>query len=129
MIKSFLKEKQGFTLIEIVAVLAIIGVMAVMLVPSIDIASNRTKDTKMLSDLVTIDSAVKLYQFETGSLPESIEELKGTYIPSKTYKDTQGNPFTYTPSTTTAGTTYTLTGKNTNGDIVSSDGTKEKASA
>ena len=128
MLKSFLKEKQGFTLIEIVAVLAIIGVMALMLVPSIDIASNRTKDTKMLSDLVTIDSAVKLYQFETGSLPESIDALKGTYIPSKTYKDTQGNSFSYTPSTTIAGT-YTLTGKNTNGDIVKADGTKETASA
>lgn len=126
MLNSFLKEKQGFTLIEIVAVLAIIGVMAVMLVPSIDIASNRTKDTKMLSDLVTIDSALKLYQFENGSLPESIDVLKGEYIPSKDYKDAKNNPFAYTKVDASS---YTLTGEKTNSDIVKADGTKETASA
>ena len=58
MLNGFFKQRQGFTLIEIVAVLAILGMMAIMLMPSIDIASNRAKDTKMVSDLVTLDSAV-----------------------------------------------------------------------
>mgnify|MGYP003550829296 CR=1 FL=1 len=123
--KRFMKQKKGFTLIELVAVLAILGMMAIMLTPSIDVATNRAKDTKMASDLVTVDSAVKLYQFEHGSLPASIEALKGDYLPNKDYKDAKNNVFDYDSA---ADNTFTLTGQKTNGDTVKADGSKATVS-
>ncbi|NLY83095.1 MAG: type II secretion system protein [Acholeplasmataceae bacterium] len=121
MFKSFIKQEKGFTLIEVVAVLAIIGVMALTLTPSIDVAANRAKDTRMLSDLVTLDSAVKLYCFEhDNSYPETLEVLKGGYVPDKDYKDAKNQPFAYSKSDSGS---YSLTGSKTNGDVVKADGT------
>lgn len=120
MLNSFLKQRQGFTLIEIVAVLAILGMMAIMLMPSLDIASNRAKDTKMVSDLVTLDSAVKLYRMENGSYPVNLEKLKNDgYVLNKVYEAASGENIIYKP----AESSYTLTGTKTNGDIIAADGT------
>lgn len=121
MSNSFLKQRQGFTLIEIVAVLAIIGMMAIMLMPSIDVASNRAKDTKMVSDLVTLDSAVKLYILENGKCPESLANLQNGYVAKKEYKDAKNQEFAYSYNNDG---TYTLTGEKSNGDVVKVDGAK-----
>ncbi len=120
MLNSFFKQRQGFTLIEIVAVLAILGMMAIMLMPSIDIASNRAKDTKMVSDLVTLDSAVKLYRMENEKYPENLADLQNGYVANKVYNDAAGESIVYTPS----GASYTLTGTKTNGDVIMADGSK-----
>jgi len=122
MFKSFLKQRQGFTLIEIVAVLAILGMMAIMLMPSIDIASNRAKDTKMVSDLVTLDSAVKVYRMENEKYPKGLADLQNGYVANKVYNDAAGENIVYTPGDNT----YTLTGIKTNGDEVMADGSKVK---
>ena len=122
MLNSFFKQRQGFTLIEIVAVLAILGMMAIMLMPSIDVASNRAKDTKMASDLVTLDSAVKLYRLENGTCPASLADLQNGYVAKKEYKDAKNQDFAYSYSNTDG--SYTLTGEKSNGDVVMADGSK-----
>ena len=122
MLNGFFKQRQGFTLIEIVAVLAILGMMAIMLMPSIDIASNRAKDTKMVSDLVTLDSAVKLYRLENEKYPESLADLQNGYVANKVYKDAKNQDFAYNYNNTDG--SYTLTGEKSNGDVVMADGSK-----
>ena len=123
MLNGFFKQRQGFTLIEIVAVLAILGMMAIMLMPSIDIASNRAKDTKMVSDLVTLDSAVKLYRQENEKYPESLADLQNGYVANKVYKDAKNQDFAYNYNNTDG--SYTLTGEKSNGEVVAADGVKK----
>ena len=123
MLNGFFKQRQGFTLIEIVAVLAILGMMAIMLMPSIDIASNRAKDTKMVSDLVTLDSAVKLYRLENEKYPESRADLQKGYVANKVYKDAKNQDFAYNYNNTDG--SYTLTGEKSNGEVVAADGVKK----
>ena len=123
MLNGFFKQRQGFTLIEIVAVLAILGMMAIMLMPSIDIASNRAKDTKMVSDLVTLDSAVKLYRLENEKYPESLADLQNGYVANKVYKDAKNQDFAYNYNNTDG--SYTLTGEKSNGEVVAADGDKK----
>ena len=123
MLNGFFKQRQGFTLIEIVAVLAILGMMAIMLMPSIDIASNRAKDTKMVSDLVTLDSAVKLYRLENEKYPESLADLQNGYVANKVYKDAKNQDFAYNYNNTDG--SYTFTGEKSNGEVVAADGVKK----
>ena len=123
MLNGFFKQRQGFTLIEIVAVLAILGMMAIMLMPSIDIASNRAKDTKMVSDLVTLDSAVKLYRLENEKYPESLADLQNGYVANKVYKDAKNQDFAYNYNNTDG--SYTLTGEKSNGEVVAAHGVKK----
>ena len=123
MIKKFFKQRQGFTLVEIVAVLAILGMMAIMLMPSIEVASNKAKDTKMVSDLVSLDSAVKLYRMENEEFPSNLDQLSNDgYVADKVYKDAMNKNFEYNFSN--VNDTYTLTGEKSNGEVINAKGKK-----
>ena len=123
MIKKFFKQRQGFTLVEIVAVLAILGMMAIMLMPSIEVASNKAKDTKMVSDLVSLDSAVKLYRMENEEFPSNLDQLSNDgYVADKVYKDAMNKNFEYNFSN--VNDTYTLTGEKSNGEVINAKGEK-----
>lgn len=84
------KKLPGFTLIEIIAVMAIIGVMAGALLPSIQTAMNKSEDTEIINNMAMLDSAAKIYKMEQGDdLPSGnagIEKLKEKkYVPQKAY--------------------------------------------
>jgi len=56
----------GFTLVEIMIVVAIIALLAAIAVPGFLRARKRSQATKILNDLRMIDSAVDQYAIETG---------------------------------------------------------------
>jgi prepilin-type N-terminal cleavage/methylation domain len=110
-------KSKGFTLIELVAVMAIVGVLAVALLPSIEAAMNRSENTRIITALTKIDGAIKVYQLEhEGNLPTDLTALKkARYIEKDTYKGIE-----YKKGATD--NDYTLLGKNANGDIITADG-------
>lgn len=61
--------QQGFTLVELLAVIAIIGVLAAIAVPRFMNATTDAKVAQIQADLRTIDSAVTLYYAANGSYP------------------------------------------------------------
>ena len=83
------KKLPGFTLIEIIAVMAIIGVMAGALLPSIQTAMNKSKDAETLNNLAMVDSAAKIYKMETGDnlTTDTWEKtlVDNHYVPKKDY--------------------------------------------
>src|ERR1700757_3526253 len=64
---QFTKSSQarGFTLVEIMIVVAIIALLAAIAVPGFLRARKRAQATKILNDLRLIDSAVDQYAIET----------------------------------------------------------------
>lgn len=91
---QFRRSRQGFTLIEVVAVMAIIGVLAVAMIPSIGAAIDKSTDTKIISKLTMVDGAAKVYKLETGEYPTTIADLQnGKYLPPGDYKGTDGVDF------------------------------------
>lgn len=59
------RRSQGFTLVEIMIVVAIIALLAAIAVPGFLRARKRSQASKILNDLRMIDSAVDQYAVET----------------------------------------------------------------
>jgi len=59
-------KKAGFTLVEIMIVVAIIALLAAIAVPGFLRARKRSQASKILNDLRMIDAAVDQYAIETG---------------------------------------------------------------
>ena len=106
-------RRRGFTLIEVVAVVAMLGVLTSMLLPSVETYINRSRDMKLSSDLAVVDSAIMLYQLDTGALPASLDVLQPTYVQRQDLVDAGKAAFGY--SLGTGGKGYTLTGKTSSG--------------
>jgi prepilin-type N-terminal cleavage/methylation domain-containing protein len=66
MSKKLLTKYAGFTLVEIMVVVAIIALLAAIAVPGFLRARKRSQASKILNDLRLIDAAVDQYAVETG---------------------------------------------------------------
>jgi prepilin-type N-terminal cleavage/methylation domain-containing protein len=66
MLNKLNKRRGGFTLVEIMIVVAIIALLAAIAVPGFLRARKRSQASKILNDLRMIDSAVDQYAIETG---------------------------------------------------------------
>ena len=58
-------KRKGFTLIELIAVIAILGILAAVLVPNIIGYINKAKVSKAVADAKTIVNAVDYYNADT----------------------------------------------------------------
>jgi prepilin-type N-terminal cleavage/methylation domain-containing protein len=63
------RKQKGFTLIELLVVIAIIGLLSTLAVFSLSAARSKARDTKRLSDIRNIQSALELYASEHGVYP------------------------------------------------------------
>jgi prepilin-type N-terminal cleavage/methylation domain-containing protein len=97
--------REGFTLVEIMIVVAIIALLAAIAVPNFLRARKRTQATRVLEDLRLLDNAVEHYALETDrprGFNPSFADLRnyikvGTLLYSGTGGDMFGNgygPFT-----------------------------------
>ena len=65
MLKTITKKRGGFTLVEIMIVVAIIALLAAIAIPGFLRARKRAQASKILNDMRMIDAAVDQYAIET----------------------------------------------------------------
>jgi len=101
MIQKLNKNRAGFTLVEIMIVVAIIALLAAIAVPNFLRARKRSQATRILEDLRVIDAAVDQYAIENNKPAGAIANwadmqkyLKaGSPLYNSTGKDLLGNVF------------------------------------
>jgi type II secretion system protein G len=67
-----LKNKKGFTLIELMVVISIISFLASVVMASLDSARAKSRDARRSSDIHQIQIALELYRSANGSYPSSV---------------------------------------------------------
>jgi len=65
----------GFTLIELIIVVAIIGILATIAVPAMKTAPQRAREAALKEDLYTLRSCLDQFHADRGRFPSSLEEL------------------------------------------------------
>lgn len=66
----------GFTLVELLTVVAIIGVLAMLVLPSYTVFVTRAQNGRAKSEVRLLEIEINGYLMETGSLPASLADIK-----------------------------------------------------
>ena len=107
-----MNRTKGFTLIEILLVVAIISSLALMIIPRLTGRSEKAKEAIAKADILTnIPTALKLYELDNGFFPTTDQGLKallvkpntnpvppvwgGPYLERKSLKDPWGRDYIY----------------------------------
>jgi len=69
------KQDAGFTLVELMIVMAIIGVLAMVAVPSYIQALKHAREAVLMEDLRTMRSAIDSYTMDKQKAPQSLDDL------------------------------------------------------
>lgn len=123
-------NKKGFTLIEILIVVAIIGILASVVVVGLGPAQKSGRDSRRVSDLRSVQNALELYYGKNGQYPNSginswtdfSSVLTGAGIGTNQIPKDPTSSRDYVYRVDSAGTTYVLGAllEDTTGNIMSS---------
>jgi len=106
-----LRNRAGFTLIEIMVVIVILGLLAALVVPKLIGRTEEAKKTQTRVQIKSLQQALELFKLDNGFYPTTDQGLdalvrapeagripknyrKGGYI-DRTPKDPWGNPYVY----------------------------------
>ena len=106
-----LRNRAGFTLIEIMVVIVILGLLAALVVPKLIGRTEEAKKTQTRVQIKSLQQALELFKLDNGFYPSTDQGLdalvrmpeggripknyrKGGYI-DRTPKDPWGNPYVY----------------------------------
>src|SRR5260370_35738530 len=68
-------RQQGFTLLELIVLIAIIGILATMAMPALKGMPRRANEAVLRTDLRTLRDCIDQYYGDKGHYPESLEAL------------------------------------------------------
>ncbi|PYT11308.1 MAG: hypothetical protein DMF51_15845 [Acidobacteria bacterium] len=107
------RSPSGFTLVELLVVVAVIGIISAIAMPNLLNALDKSKQKKTMSDVRTIGVAVEAYATDASNYPNGVvgwANLKAIIDPYfiKSPPDTDGWNNIWDASTTVGGTNYTV---------------------
>lgn len=76
--RSFARMRAGFTLIELIVVLAIVALLVSIAIPRYFVHLDRAKEATLRQDLNTMRDAIDKFYGDKGRYPSSLEELVTT---------------------------------------------------
>ncbi len=69
------RDRAGFSLIELIVVIAILGILSVTVVMNIDSKTDDARVSSIQVDLKTLATAASMFRITFGRYPDSLEEL------------------------------------------------------
>ena len=89
--KKINKEEEGFTLVELMVVVAIIGILVAIAIPAYQGITDTAEDSAYKADRRIVRSAITMYRAEKGEDPGSWDDVK-EYIETDDYDKDDADP-------------------------------------
>ena len=93
-----IKSKSGFTIVEMVVVIAVIGILAAITIITYDNIQMQARDSKRISDLAKISDAIQLYRQKNGNDVQSGSGCGGNGNGNGWFNHTNGTGGSYPKS-------------------------------
>ncbi|KYO65839.1 competence type IV pilus major pilin ComGC [Thermovenabulum gondwanense] len=98
-IRKMLKEKKGFTLIELIVVVAVLGILATIAIPRVGNIVGTAKSNADEMNKSLIINALERYNAEKGEYPTSLDVLVSSGYLDKIPKKSNNTDFSYSVAT------------------------------
>lgn len=72
-----INSKKGFTLVELLVVVAIIGILATIVIMNVIGAKAKARDSKRISDINEMGRLIQRYYEDIGSFPDNVNVIPG----------------------------------------------------
>lgn len=92
------RREIGFSLVELIVVVAILGILAAIVVPALLTAVNRSRQRRTMADMSQIAKINGMSQVDTGRYVNALGDLAPDYINTVPQEDAWGNGFDYLPA-------------------------------
>ena len=93
-----IRSQKGFTLLELMIVLAIIGILVSIAQPSLHRSIVRANEAVLKEDLFQMRDAIDQYYADNGAYPGTLQDLMNTQESTKSYlRGIPKDPFTNAP--------------------------------
>jgi len=75
------QKRQGFSLLELLAVVVILGIIAAVVVPRVTTSSDKARTEVDAFNISTLNAAVERYYVNEGGWPSALSDLGTDYLP------------------------------------------------
>lgn len=89
---------EGFTLVELIVVVAVLGILVAIVVPALVSAVDRTRQRRSMADMVSLAKANGMHQVDSSRYVNALGALSPTYMVSVPASDGWGTPWQYIPA-------------------------------
>jgi prepilin-type N-terminal cleavage/methylation domain-containing protein len=92
-----MKNKFGFTIVEVLVVIGIIAILTVIIFPAISNIRAKNRDAEKVSDIAAIQLALSLYYNQNAGYPNTLDDLTPKFITADSLATPEGVGYLYVP--------------------------------